>query len=193
VRLRASLLAAALLLLGAAAQLLGWAPQPLLTQEGTVVILVRHAERADDGMTEAQRATDPRMTTDPPLSASGRKRATLLAEMLRDAGLTHVHSTDYLRTRETAGPTSRSTGIEITLYPAAELEAFARELRSTPGRHLVVGHSNTTYDLVQALGGDPGPPIEALEYDRLYLLTLNREEAHTILLRFGADRGIPLP
>ncbi len=55
-----------------------------------------------------------------------------------------------------------------------------------PGRHLVVGHSNTTHDLVTALGGDPGPPIESLEYDRLYLVSMEEGGVRTILLRFGA-------
>ena len=37
------------------------------------------------------------------------------------------------------------------------------------GKHLVVGHSNSTPDLVKLLGGDPVSPInEASEYDRLY-------------------------
>ena len=35
----------------------------------------------------------------------------------------------------------------------------------------MVGHSNTTPALVEALGGDPGSPIESLEYDRLYMVT----------------------
>ncbi|NIT87109.1 MAG: hypothetical protein GWM92_07640, partial [Gemmatimonadetes bacterium] len=53
------------------------------------------------------------------------------------------------------------------------LGGMARRLRGSPGRHLVVGHSDTTPRLVTLLGGEPGPPIvEAREYDRLYVLTL---------------------
>jgi broad specificity phosphatase PhoE len=105
--------------------------------------------------------------------------------MLRDAGITHIHSTNYVRTRKTAQPTAEATGVDVALYDASDLQAFAAELLATPGRHLVVGHSNTTPGLVEALGGEPGPPIESLEYDRLYLVTVAGEAVRTVLFRFG--------
>lgn len=161
-------------------------PCRLAAQNETLVFLVRHAERADDGPAENRMAMDPHMAEDPPLSVAGAERAALLAEMLSDAGITHIHSTDYRRTRETAEPTAYAAGIDIALYNAADLAGFAEELSSTPGRHLVVGHSNTTTALVEALGGDPGVPIESLEYDRLYLVSFSDAGPRTILLRFGA-------
>jgi 2,3-bisphosphoglycerate-dependent phosphoglycerate mutase len=141
--------------------------------DATVVYVVRHAERAEDG------------TRDPPLSEAGRARAALLAEMLRDAGITHIHTTDYKRTRATGAPTSRDTGREMVLYDPGDLDALASELRRTPGRHLVLGHSNTTPDLVESLGGDAGSPIDEMEYDRLYIVTLTPGGATTVLMRFG--------
>ena len=171
-------------------------PQALEAQQGTVIFLVRHAERADDGAMDPQMVMDPQMRKDPPLSGAGRDRASLLAEMLKDAGITHIHSTDYLRTRETAQPTSTATGVELTIYDASHLEAFAAELRSIPGRHLVVGHSNTTPDLLRALGGDPASPIESMEYDRLYIVTVEEGGVRTVLLRFGGSfigAGHPIP
>lgn len=144
-----------------------------------MVFLVRHAERADDG-------ADTPHQPDPSLSSEGRERAALLAQLLRDGGITQVYSTDYVRTRETASPTASEVGVEISIYDPNQLDAFAARLLSEPGRHLVVGHSNTTWDLVQALGGDPGGPIEALEYDRLYILTFGSEGVRTVLLRFGS-------
>jgi probable phosphoglycerate mutase len=160
-------------------------PHAVGAQQESVIFLVRHAERADDGDMNPAMAMDPQMREDPPLSEAGRIRASLLAEMLRDAGITHIHSTDYRRTRETAQPTSAATGVEAAIYDPSDLDAFAVELRSAPGRHLVVGHSNTTHSLVEALGGDPGLSIEALEYDRLYLVTVDEGVARTVLLRFG--------
>lgn len=142
-----------------------------------VVFLVRHAERAEDG------------TSDPPISEAGEQRSRLLAGMLADAGLTHIHTTDYIRTRSTGAPTAEATGLEMALYDPSDLEGFARRLRATPGRHLVLGHSDTTPDLVAALGGDPGTPIDEMEYDRLYAVTLTGRTvegaATTVLLRFG--------
>jgi len=157
----------------------------LQAQEGTLIFLVRHAERADDGMEGSMMAMDPQMREDPPLSEAGGKRAILLAEMLKDVGITHIHSTDYVRTRKTAQPTVEATGVEVASYDASDLTSFAQQLKETPGRHLVVGHSNTTPALAEALGGNPGNPIESLEYDRLYLVIIEETGVRTVLLRFG--------
>lgn len=164
-------LALLLLLLALAGAL---APVQLLAQDEPVVVyLVRHAERAEDG------------TRDPPISPEGWQRSDLLAVMLRDAGITHIHSTDLERTRSTATPTAEAAGLELAFYAPNDLDGLADEIRATPGRHLVVGHSNTTPAAVAALGGDPGEPIDEMEYDRLYIVTLTDEGASTVLLRFG--------
>jgi len=172
--MRRTLIALLLLVVGALSCI---APDRRSAQpsEEVVVYLVRHAERAEDG------------TDDPPISEEGRARAQLLAEMLRDAGVTHVHSTDYERTRSTARPLAADAGLDVTFYDPRDLTAFAEALLAAPGRHLVVGHSNTTPGLVEALGGDPGDPIEESEYDRLYIVTARAGvPASTVLLRFGA-------
>ena len=36
------------------------------------------------------------------------------------------------------------------------------------------------------LGGAPGTPIEEMEYDRLYVVTITDSGVSTVLLRFGA-------
>lgn len=149
-------------------------PVAATAQSGaTVVYLVRHAERAEDG------------SNDPVISLNGWDRSRLLADMLVDAGLTNIHTTDFRRTRGTGRPTAEATGLAMELYNPRDLPGFAEVLRATPGRHLVLGHSNTTPSLVSALGGDPGDPIEELEYDRLYIVTLTDEGASTVLIRFG--------
>lgn len=147
--------------------------------EPTVVYLVRHAERAEDG------------TNDPPISDAGEARARLLADMLRDAGIERVHSTDYERTRATAAPLVERLGLPVETYEGSDLAGLAERIRADGGRHLVVGHSNTTPDAVAALRGEPGPPIDEMEYDRLYIVTLTRDGASTVLLRFGAPFSPP--
>jgi phosphohistidine phosphatase SixA len=152
----------------------GWAgPDPALGPP-SAVFLVRHAERP------AELADDPGLTPD------GQARALDLALLLEDAGITRIHSTDTRRTRETAAPLARSLGLELEIYDGAEGEAFARELVRAPGRHLVVGHSNTVPELSVALGGEGfGEIQEAWEYDRLYLLIPGPEGMETVLLRYG--------
>lgn len=150
------------------------APSVLPAQEEAVVVyLVRHAERAEDG------------TDDPPISEAGWERARRVATLLADAGITRIHSTDYQRTRQTGTPTAEAAGLDIESYDPRDLPGFAAELRSSPGRHLVLGHSNTTPELVEALGGDPHGPIDESEYDRLYIVVISGDEVSTVLLRFG--------
>jgi broad specificity phosphatase PhoE len=153
-----------------AAILLAGALAPV--EEPAVVILVRHAEKIDES-----RGSD--------LTPSGKRRARALAEMLRDAGVEAIYSTDFLRTRETVRPAAELIGKPIEIYDGDALPAFARELRSKGGRALVVGHSDTTPELVGLLGGDPGPDIAPDEYDRIYVLTLSPGgKVSTLRLRF---------
>lgn len=136
-----------------------------------VVYVVRHAERAEDG------------TDDPPLSEAGQRRSLLLASMLRDADVTHIHTTDYRRTRQTVAPLAAETGLEPIVYDG--VGDLVDLLRATPGRHLVVGHSNTVPELVGRLGGEAHGPIGLDEYDRFYVVTLSGGRAVTSFLRFG--------
>jgi broad specificity phosphatase PhoE len=109
-----------------------------------------------------------------------------MANCLRDADIEYVHSTDFLRTRTTASPVAAECGVEVDLYQVGALPALAKQLQSNGGRHLVVGHSNTTPRLVQLLGGEPGTEILEHEYDRLYIVMISREGvASTVLMRYG--------
>ncbi len=137
----------------------------------SVFFLVRHAEKVDD-------------SEDPPLSEVGQQRAQKLASLLRDAGIQKVYSSDFIRTRNTAAPLVQELGVEMVLYDHNNLPEAARQVRSTPGRYLIVGHSNTTPEMVRWLGGEPGPDIEDNEYDRLYVLVHRAGRSTTTLLRF---------
>ncbi len=55
----------------------------------------------------------------------------------------------------------------------------------------MAGHSNTTPQLVEALGGDPGEPIdENNEFDRLYQVVIGADgSVTTTLLRYGSISG----
>jgi len=156
---------AAVLALGCPA---GAAADPL------VVFLVRHAEKADS-------------SEDPQLTAVGRERAAELARVLRDAHIEHVHSSDYIRTRDTATPVAELARAEVQLYDPRDLPALVEKMKRAGGRHLVVGHSNTTPDLVTLLGGEPGAPIvESDEYDRLYTVAVGKDGTVTsLMLRYG--------
>ena len=140
----------------------------------TTIYLVRHAEKADG--------------ENPPLTELGKKRANDLADLLADKGITDIYSTDYLRTQQTAAPTAQKVSRGVGSYSPNNLNELADKIRKQQGVVLVVGHSNTTPELVKILGGDPGTPInEAYEYDRLYELKLNKGKViSSNILQYGA-------
>jgi phosphohistidine phosphatase SixA len=143
-------------------------------QEPLVVFLVRHGEKVD-------------LSEDPELSAGGRERAAALARTLRSAEIEYVHSSDFIRTRETAAPTATEHGLEVELYDPRDLPALVEKLRRAGGRHLVVGHSNTTPSMTELLGGNPGSAInEEGEFDRLYIVTIGRDgAASSVMMHYG--------
>jgi probable phosphoglycerate mutase len=142
--------------------------------EPVVVFLVRHGEKVDDSQ-------------DAELSDAGRERAEALARILRSAKIEYVHSSDYIRTRETAAPTAAEHGLDVELYDPRDLPALIEKLRRVGGRHLVVGHSNTTPQMAELLGGGSGSAInEEGEYDRLYIVTVGRDgAASSVMIRYG--------
>lgn len=140
-----------------------------------MVFLVRHAEKDIESMEIDSHLTD-----------EGNIRAAELARTLADAEIGFIHSSDYIRTRNTAAPVADLFDLEIELYDTSLLHELADTMKARGGRHLVVGHSNTTPILVEILGGEPGVPIvEQNEYDRLYILTIINGEVNTVLLRYG--------
>lgn len=123
----------------------------------TVIYFVRHAEKSAG--------------LDPVLTSAGINRAEQIAHMLKDAGITYIHSTQFNRTVQTAQPLAKMLGIEPSVYGHHRLRELADELVNTPGRHLVVGHSNTTAAMVKLLGGE-SVEIKESDYDRMYQLVL---------------------
>lgn len=129
----------------------------------TTIVVVRHAEKSTD---------DPR---DPSISAVGWERAAALSETLKDAGVGAIYSTQLKRTRQTAEPLAKKLGLTIiersATTPAVDL---AREiLANQAGKTiLIVGHSNTVPQIVQAFGRKVIPPIQDSEYDHLFIVTL---------------------
>lgn len=154
--------------------LLAFALSAIPARADSVFFLVRHAEKQS-------------VAEDPRLNEDGRLRAAQLADLLSDAGLTSIYSTDYRRTRETAQVLAERLGLEVGLYDPAEPGALLGELQDTGGRHLLIGHSNTVPDMVTRLGGEHyGAIDEEGEYDRLYVVTVDASgEATTVLLRYG--------
>ena len=137
------------------------------------VYLVRHAEKQLTG-------------ENPALSEAGEKRTTVLANALEDISLDHIHSTSYTRTMKTVELTSKMHGLEIEKYDPRNLNKLVDKIKDQGGKHLVVGHSNTTTDVVKLLGGDPGTAIHEEEYDRMYIVKVSKNgKVNSIMRRYG--------
>ena len=142
-------------------------PMPTLAAE---IFLVRHAEKQVDN------------SRDPALTQAGLKRASDLADLLASADIRHVYTSNYRRTRLTAVPSALQAGLELRSYEISRLPELARELTSLKQNALVVGHSNTTPELVKLLGGEAGSDIPEWQYDRVYLLRISDKQAVDTLL-----------
>ena len=154
----------------------------------TVVILVRHAEKA------AEPGADPR------LSADGEQRARALAEALRGSGVQAVVTSQFQRTRATAAPLATALGITPDVVPASgDVAMHARQVAELVlSRHagrtvLVVGHSNTIPAIVRALGGEATGDIPDPVYDRMYVVLRDpgSQAGRTMQVRFGQATPAP--
>ena len=139
--------------------------------DATVVVVVRHAEKATD---------DPR---DPVLTPAGEARAQSLARRLAGAGLDAAYATQYRRTQLSAAPAAAQAGLAVTVRPVDAANAatygpdLARDLRALPAGStaLVVGHSNTVPAIVAAISGQPAPEMPETEYDRYTVIVLDAD------------------
>jgi broad specificity phosphatase PhoE len=132
-----------------------------------MVIVVRHAERADAGAPAGNAMT---AAPDPELSAAGKARAQALAAMLKDAGVTAIYTTEYTRTKDTAAPLAAALKITAEVVSARDQAAMIAKVKAhTSGAVLVVGHSNTVPAIIKALGG-PEFTLGESEYDSLFFV-----------------------
>jgi 2,3-bisphosphoglycerate-dependent phosphoglycerate mutase len=144
--------------------------------EITTVILVRHAEKG----------TTPK--DDPLLTDAGKLRATHVADMLSNAGVQAIYTSQYERTKLTAEPLAKKLGINATVIDAAKSDAFANAIRSKNEGQivLVVGHSNTLPEIIHALGGPEIPELDDQEYDSFFVLSVPQSgESKLLKLKFN--------
>ena len=129
------------------------------------VILVRHAERADS------HGSGQMMAADPDLSEEGKRRAVRLAELLKDAQVTAILTTQYKRTQQTAAPLATALRLEPAVLDSSDPGAVVETIRAAKGNVLVVGHSNSVPELLKRLGVTGEVAIGEDEYDNLFIVT----------------------
>ena len=152
------------------------------------VFVVRHAEKENE----------PKQ--DPPLTKEGVARSQELARVLGGANIKAIYTSQFARTKLTAGPLVARTGLTVTpltLKPNPEnlrliAEASTMELINKilerPGESaLVIGHSNWVPDVIKLLGGDVVPTIDEQKFDDLFVVTVYAKgKAKVAQLKYGA-------
>lgn len=136
----------------------------IFAQAQTTFILVRHAEKADDG------------TRNPPLNEEGITRAANLAEMLANQEVTALYSTPFKRTQETLQPIAKMKGIEVMDYDPYAKGEWLTELASkhADGTVVISGHSNTIPSLANALlGTETFSQFDEKDYANLIIIVAN--------------------
>lgn len=156
------------------------------TQAQTTVWIVRHGEK------DLKNPSD----RDPSLSPDGQDRARELATLLQPKRVLAVYSTPFKRTRQTAEPTAYGHGVTIQTYDPADPAALASSVlrQHKGGGVLIVGHSNTVLELVEAFGiKRPMPSLTDDDYNYLFTLTIEGNSIQLLTSQYGKLNRTKVP
>jgi len=144
----------------------------------TTFYLIRHAEKDRTNPDDA----------DPELNQKGLGRAMHWAEILKDANIDAIYSTDYTRTSMTAAPTSVKNNIDVQYYDPGTLDLEQFKTDNLNKNVLVVGHSNTTSEMVNLLlGADTYQALDDSENGTLFIVKIVNGAATSSQLTFNCN------
>ena len=154
--------------------------QNLSAQKTVKVWVVRHAEKLTD---------DPK-DKDPDLSPEGKERAEALMKELKGEKIDSIFATNYKRTKLTGFPLADKIGISVKTYNPEDQKALAKQLITNAKgmKILIVGHSNTVLEIVEAFGATK--PVKELtddDYDYLFEVTVKGSKADVKVSRYGKE------
>jgi broad specificity phosphatase PhoE len=127
----------------------------------TTLLIVRHADR--DAGVDA-------------LNAAGAARAQELVHVGEKSGVAAIYRSDTNRARDTAAPLATALGLTPVVYIATDTSALVEEIfaEHRGEKVLVVGHSNTVPDIIEAAGGPSLPELDDKDFDNVFVLTVCR-------------------
>lgn len=134
----------------------------LLHAQQTTFILMRHAEKVQDG------------SKDPALTQEGVKRSMRLKELLASQDIAAVYSTPYIRTKSTVQPTAEEHQLAVMDYKPMQDGFLQSLLDKYQGETIVIaGHSNTIPTLVnELLGEEKYAQLDDSDYNDLFIVTV---------------------
>jgi broad specificity phosphatase PhoE len=150
-------------------------------QGSTVVLIVRHAEKASDA-------------DDSPLSDAGTQRAQALVGVAENAGVSAIYTTQFKRNHDTAQPLAVRLGIVPTEVPINLQnpgdygKTLARDIieKHQGQTVLVIGHGNTVGSLVEGFMGRVVALGDVQYSDLLVVIVPPTGTARLIKAQYGA-------
>ncbi len=131
-------------------------------QKLTTFILIRHAEKVNDG------------TKDPNLAEAGKKRAESLVSILKNTPLQAIYSTSFIRSRDTVSPLAKAKSLSITEYEAFKPEEIEKILKDFEGGTILIcGHSNNIPWIANYLtGSEKFKNFDDNDYSNVLIITV---------------------
>jgi broad specificity phosphatase PhoE len=126
------------------------APQSSITSAAPEIYVMRHLQ--------AGSGDDPSLTTE------GAAQAQMLPIFFRRDPPHTIYASTLRRAQETAAPLAQGLGLAVKSYDPRGTSALISAVRQETGPVLIVGHSNTVPDIVEALSGTRPDPIAHSEY-----------------------------
>jgi broad specificity phosphatase PhoE len=157
----------------------------LTSQAQTTIYIVRHAEKD-----LKKNPSDP----DPALSLDGQDRAKDLATLLMPKRVLAVYATPFKRTKLTGEPTAFGHGVTVQTYDPKDPEDLVQTvLRNHKGGGvLIVGHSNTVLELIEAFGiKRPIPAINEDDYNYIFTITVDGDATQMQMSQYGKLKRVP--
>jgi len=137
----------------------------------TTIYFIRHAEKADK-------------SSDPSLSEAGIQRANHWNDVFSSINFDAVYSTNYNRTQQTANPIAKKNKVIIKLYDPKTINIEKLKKEHLGQTILIVGHSNTTPDLVnKCINQNVYDAMEETSFGNLYIVTINESVVNYQLLK----------
>ena len=132
-----------------------------LSAQETTFILVRHAEKQQDG------------TKDPGLTKEGVARSLRLKDLLAEQEVDAIFSTPYQRTKLTVTPLAAAKEVSIQIYEPFKEGFLGQLIAAYPNQTVIIsGHSNTVPLLINKLiGEEKYEQLDDSDYNDLFVVT----------------------
>jgi phosphohistidine phosphatase SixA len=120
-------------------------------------------------MRHLQKAEGP----DPALSAEGAANARRLATWFKSHAPKVIFVSATRRARETAAPLAARLKLALKEYDPRDTPGLVARVKAESGSVLIVGHSNTVPEIVEALGGARPAPLAETDFGAIWHVRSN--------------------